>query len=225
MSRTRTSHGRTGRPPVTSRAQILTAAREIIDRDGWEKLTIRRLAAEIGIGPTTLYHHVRDKKELLLLLLNDYLGQVEHPPLPDDPRDRIIVATTAMHDAGAAWPWVVETATTDGFVALLDESALWMVEVILAAAEDYGCTPAQAVYIFRCIWYYTAGEIIVRANTASRRAGDLGPFSLSDLDASQVPHLAAIGDSWGDVAQADTYVDGLCALVDGLLAQATSAKP
>ncbi|MEU6756605.1 TetR/AcrR family transcriptional regulator, partial [Streptomyces sp. NPDC046685] len=50
MSPNAAPHGRVGRPPVTSRAQILIAARRLIDRDGWDKLTIRRLAGEIGIG-------------------------------------------------------------------------------------------------------------------------------------------------------------------------------
>lgn len=38
-----------------------SGTRRLIERDGWEKVSIRRLAAEIGIAPTTLYHHVRDK--------------------------------------------------------------------------------------------------------------------------------------------------------------------
>lgn len=225
MSRPPAPRGRTGRPPVTSRAQIGTAARRIIERDGWEKLTIRGVAAELGIGATTLYHHVRSKEDLLVLVLNHYLGQIERPPLPADPRERIIAVATTVHDAAAAWPWAVEIVTTDGFVGLLDESALWMVDEILAGAEDYGCTPADAVYIFRSIWYYTAGEVIVRANTARRRAGILGPFSLDHIDGSRLPRLAAVGgDRWASVAERDTYPAGLRALVDGLLAQ-TAPKP
>ncbi|MGP4025854.1 TetR/AcrR family transcriptional regulator [Actinomadura sp. 3N407] len=225
MSRPPAPHGRTGRPPLTSRAQIVAAARRLIDRDGWEQLTVRRLAAEIGVGATTLYHHVRNKEDLLVLVLSDYLGQIERPRLPSDPRDRIVAAAIAMHDAAAAWPWAAEVVTTDGFVGLLDESALWMVEDIVAAAHDYGCTRAQAVYVFRSIWYYTVGEVLVRAHSARRRAGDLRSASLSHLDASRLPNLAAIGDQWATVVQQDTYAQGLRALVDGLLAQATSATP
>jgi hypothetical protein len=47
---------------VTSPTQTLSAARRLIDRDGWEKLTIRRPAA--GIGATILYHHVQVKEDL-----------------------------------------------------------------------------------------------------------------------------------------------------------------
>ena len=218
-------HGRTGRPPVTSRAEILAAARRLIDRDGWQKLTIRRLAAELGIGPTTLYHHVRDREDLLILLINEHVDQTLHPDLPSDPRDRIVVAATAMHDSLAGWPWAAEVLTTDGFLGRLGESALWTVETIVAGAIDYGCTSEQAAGVFRSIWYYTVGEILVRAHTASRQADGVRPTPrdpfFESIDVSRMPRLAAIGNEWPRLAARGTYPEGLSAFVDGLLAQAT----
>lgn len=227
MSRAPAPHGRTGRPPLTSRAQILEVARRLIDQDGWEKLTVRRLAGELGVGATTLYHHIRNKDELLLLLLHHHIEQVERPVLPPDPRDRIVVAATAMHDALAAWPWAAEILSADGFVGQLDESALWMVEAILAGADDYGCTPEQTVDVFRNVWYYTVGEVLVRAHSARRRADAGGIPFREAFDASQVPHLAAVGGQWAELAARDIYPRGLRTLVDGLLAQVhdTSAPP
>ncbi|WP_116247046.1 TetR/AcrR family transcriptional regulator [Nocardiopsis sp. FIRDI 009] len=229
MPRQPAPHGRTGRPPRTSRAQILAAARRLIDRDGWERLTIRRLAAELGVGATTLYHHIQDREELLVLLLNDHVDRIERLRLPSDPRDRVIAAATALHDALADWPWAAEVLTTDGFLGLLDASALWMVEAILAAAHEYGCTREQAVDVFRNVWYYTVGEILVRAHSTRRRAGDEPPDrrgAFSDgFDASQVPHLAAVGDRWPALAARDVYPRGLRVFVDGLLADAVSENP
>lgn len=210
------ARARTGRPPVTSRAEILVAARRLIDRDGWEKLSVRKLAAELGIGPTTLYHHVRDKADLLVQLLNTYTGQLERPRLPDDPRERIVVAATVMHEALAAWPWAAEVVTVDGFVGLLDEPALWMVETIVGGAVDSGCTHAQAVGVFRDIWYYTAGEVLVRARSARRDERPQRDAAFR-FDPAETPHLAAIGDRWPELAARDTYADGLRALVGGLL--------
>jgi AcrR family transcriptional regulator len=211
---------------VTSRVEILAAARRIIERDGWEKLTIRRLAAEIGIGATTLYHHVRDREDLLIQMLNEHADQTLHPELPEDPRDRMIVAATAIHDSLAAWPWAAEILTTDGFLGRLGETALRMVETIVAGAIDYGCTPEQAVHVFRSIWYHTVGEILVRAHSTHRRA-DAPPFDRDaffvSLDASRMPRLAAIGDQWPSLAAQDTFPQALSAFVDGRLAQATSA--
>ncbi|MFI6349681.1 TetR/AcrR family transcriptional regulator [Streptomyces sp. NPDC050560] len=222
MPRPHAPRRRTGRPPLTSRPEIVAAARRLIDREGWEKLTVRRLAAELGIGATTLYHHIRDKDDLAVLLLNDYVARRERPALPEEPGERVIAAATALHDALAAWPWAAEVVTVDGFVGLLDEPALWMVEAIVAAAHDHGCTRDEAVDVFRGIWYYTVGEILVRARTArgqgepdrsAHRAPAFGRF-----DPSQVPHLAAIGDRWPLLAARDTYPEGLRALTEGLLA-------
>ncbi|MEW9550373.1 TetR/AcrR family transcriptional regulator [Nonomuraea sp. NPDC050783] len=219
--------GRTGRPPSTSRARILAAARRIIDRDGWEKLTVRRLAAELGIGTTTLYHHVRDREDLLIQLLNEHADRTLRPELPGEPRERIIAAATAIHDSLAAWPWAAEVLTTDGFLGRLGGSALRMVEAVVGGAIEHGCTPEQAVGVFRDIWYYTVGEILVRAHSAHRRAVDGRPggrdafFDVPDV--SHLPHLAALGDRWPALAARDTYPRALAALVDGLLAQAAPA--
>lgn len=213
--------GRTGRPPVTSRAEILTATRRLIDRDGWEKLTIRRLAAELGIGATTLYHHIRDKEDLLVQLLEHHISQLERPELPRDPRDRIVASATALHDALAAWPWAAEVLTTDGFVGLLDESALWMVEGIVSGADDHGCTQERSVHVFRSIWYYTVGEILVRAHSARWPSGGEPPVFRETFDAARVPHLAAVSGRWHELALRDTYPEGLRTFVDGLLAGGT----
>jgi AcrR family transcriptional regulator len=217
---------RTGRPPVTSRAEILAAARRLIDRDGWDKLTIRRLAAELGIGSTTLYHHVQDKGDLLLLLLNEYAGQIVEPAMPTRPRERMVVAATALHAALTAWPWAAEVLTADGFVGLLGEPALWTVETIVAGAVDEGCSPEQGVEIFRNLWYYTVGEILVRAHSArsqadGRRHTPVEGF-FGTIDASRLPQLTALGSQWSALAAKDTYPWGLRAFVDGLLIHATS---
>jgi AcrR family transcriptional regulator len=213
--------GRTGRPPTTSRAEILQAARRIMDRDGWQKLTIRRLAAEIGVGATTLYHHVRDKRDLLVQLLDYYADQIELPPLPADPRERIVVAATVMHDGLAAWPQAVEILTADD---LLGESALWMVDTIVGGAIDCGATPEQAVDLYRNLWYFTVGEILVRAG-AKRRGEDDRPryrdTIFENLDATRFPSLATVADRWPRLTARDTYPQGLRAFVDGLLARRT----
>ncbi|WIV57176.1 TetR family transcriptional regulator [Amycolatopsis nalaikhensis] len=213
------SSGRIGRPPTTSREQILEAARAILDREGWEKLTVRRLAAELGVGATTLYHHVRDKDDLLIQLLEHHAGRLPRPELPADPRERVVAAATVMHDSLAEWPQVVEVLTADD---LLGESALWMVEAIVGGALDCGLSPEHAVDLYRGIWYYTAGEVLIRAR-AGRRAGENRPryrdSVFADLDPERFPSLAVLGGRWPELTARDTFARGLRALVDGSLAQ------
>ncbi|MFN7151739.1 MAG: TetR/AcrR family transcriptional regulator [Microthrixaceae bacterium] len=54
----------TVRPPIT-RERIIEAALELIDRDGLDRLSMRRLATELGIEAMSLYHHVQDKSDVL----------------------------------------------------------------------------------------------------------------------------------------------------------------
>ncbi|WP_197516787.1 MULTISPECIES: hypothetical protein [Nocardia] len=78
----------------------------------------------------------------------------------------------------------------------------------------------RAVHAYRTIWYYTAGEILIRAAARRRRDDDRPVFRervFADIDAGELPRLAAVADRWGALTAADTYAEGLRALVDGLL--------
>jgi AcrR family transcriptional regulator len=211
-----------GRPPRTSRAEILGAARRLIDRDSWEQLTIRRLAAEIGTSPATVYYHVRDKDDLLVQLLNDYADEIARPDLPDNPRERIVAAATVMHDVLAARPWIAEILTADN---LIGDGALWLVEAILAGAIDAGAEPDAAVHLYRHIWYYTAGEILIRANRTRQQEQLDGPSYrdqvFARLDPAAYPRLTDLASRWGSLTSQDTYAQGLRALLDGALPDPT----
>ncbi|MFG1683844.1 TetR/AcrR family transcriptional regulator [Nonomuraea sp. NPDC049269] len=209
---------RTGRPPKISRADIVSAAHRIIEAEGTESLTMRRLAREVGTTPMALYHHVHDKEELLLLLLDDYAAATPRPELPDEPAERMAAAAVALHDALAGRPWVVDVLRADD---LLSVHALWYPETIIDAAVRAGLTLERAVDAYRIIWHYTAGEITARA-AARRRREEGGPTYrrrvFADLDAEALPRLAAVGDRWEELTARDTYGEGLRALVAGLLA-------
>jgi AcrR family transcriptional regulator len=74
---TRTS--RTTPRAELSRGRILDAAQLLIDREGDEALTFRRLGAELGADPTAAYRHFRNKDELLLALGDRLLGEAVDP--------------------------------------------------------------------------------------------------------------------------------------------------
>jgi TetR/AcrR family tetracycline transcriptional repressor len=70
--------------PLT-RELIVDAALALLERDGLQGLSMRRLAQELGSGAASLYWHVGDKEELLSLLLDRIVGD---QPVPDpDPED------------------------------------------------------------------------------------------------------------------------------------------
>ncbi|MER5440159.1 TetR/AcrR family transcriptional regulator C-terminal domain-containing protein [Streptomyces sp. NPDC002790] len=215
--------GTPGRPPRISRVAIVENALRILDEEGVERLTMRRLATELGSTPMALYHHVRNKDELLLLLLDDHATRtLVRPDLPDDPRERIVLAAEAIHTVLAACPWIVDVLTADD---LLSRSALWFVEQIVDGLVACGLPLDQAVHGYRAIWHYTAGEIMIRAASTRRRSADDRPTYretvFADLDPGEVPRLAEVADRWADLTAQDTYLPGLRALVTGLTAAST----
>ena len=63
--------------PTLTREQIVTAAMELVDRDGLQALSMRKLAAELGVGTMSLYYHVPDKSALYDLILDAGLREVD----------------------------------------------------------------------------------------------------------------------------------------------------
>jgi AcrR family transcriptional regulator len=68
-----------GRPrtPVLNRSRIHQAALRIVDADGLEGLSMRKLAAELGVRAPSLYGHVASKDELLHAVANDLMEAVD----------------------------------------------------------------------------------------------------------------------------------------------------
>ena len=65
-----------------SREAIVEAALRIVDREGLEATSMRRVAEELETAPSSLYWHVRNKNELLQFVLDRVIGEIELPP-PD----------------------------------------------------------------------------------------------------------------------------------------------
>ena len=75
---------RRGRDPITREAIVETALR-LLDRDGLDELSMRRVADELGTGPASLYWHVANKDALVDLIIDRVAGEV---PLPEPDADR-----------------------------------------------------------------------------------------------------------------------------------------
>jgi AcrR family transcriptional regulator len=69
-----------GKEPL-GRDQIVAAAIRLIDADGLEGFSMRKLGLELGAGATSLYWHVKDKDQLIDLVLDEIVGEVK---LDDD---------------------------------------------------------------------------------------------------------------------------------------------
>ncbi len=80
------ARGAARRPPITREA-IVDTALALIDRDGVDALSMRRVAEALGTGPASLYWHVGNKEELLDLVFDRVIGELDVPE-PDPARWR-----------------------------------------------------------------------------------------------------------------------------------------
>ncbi|WP_329522052.1 TetR/AcrR family transcriptional regulator [Spirillospora sp. NBC_01491] len=74
----RPARPRRGRPQL-SREEIVGAAIEILDADGLDGLSMRRLAAHLSAGATSAYFYVATKDELLELAVDEIMGEIDIP--------------------------------------------------------------------------------------------------------------------------------------------------
>lgn len=199
----------------------MAAAEAVVARDGIDALTMRRVARELGSSPMALYRHVRDKDELLVLLLDRLAARMPRPILPDDPRGRLLSVWTLLHDALAEHPWIVGVLAAGDLMA---PAVLPLVEQIYAASVACGLTLEEAAGAYRAVWQFTVGELTIRTASARRaRELDRPPFQLTAVelvDPAAIPTLLAAAPHRAAARDRDTYAEGLVALVDGFLARA-----
>lgn len=99
------------RKPRLSRDDIAAAAIRIADAEGFDAVSMRRLAAELDAGTMTLYHYLRTKDELLTLVFDAFMSEVVLPAgerLPRGWRAAISVIARQTRDALRRHPWVLD---------------------------------------------------------------------------------------------------------------------
>src|SRR5262245_65709076 len=76
----RPERGTRGPKPAHSRDEVAAAGVRVADAAGLDAVTMRRVAAELGTGTTSLYRYVPSKEDLLDLMADAVLGEGEPPP-------------------------------------------------------------------------------------------------------------------------------------------------
>jgi AcrR family transcriptional regulator len=104
------------RKPAHTRADIARAALEIADSQGFDAVSMRRVAERLGAGTMTLYHYVRNKNELIALMTDAVMAEVVVPEgeLADDWRTALTQIANRSHDAFKAHHWVFQRMGEDG---------------------------------------------------------------------------------------------------------------
>jgi AcrR family transcriptional regulator len=199
---------------------VIAAARAIVEREGIEALTMRSVARDLDSSAMAIYRHVRDKDQLLVLLLDQLAQEVPRPVLPQEPRARLTQASRTMRDGLAEHPWIVDVLAQGDLIA---PSILWLIEEIVGGFMACGLSREEAADGYRAVWQFTVGDLIIRRGLERTAALGRPPFVLEVLrsvDAREFPALAEVADHWAAARRRDSYELGLEALIEGLIGRA-----
>ncbi len=67
---------RTVKKPKERRTEIIIAARELFDTQGYEKTTMRHVMDKLGVAKGTIYHYFRSKEELLEVVVSETINEI-----------------------------------------------------------------------------------------------------------------------------------------------------
>lgn len=169
-----------------NRDVLAAAALDIVDAEGLGALSMRRLAARLGVDPMAAYRHVPNKAALLDAVLDAVLSRVDasRPPGADARAalrhlTRAILTAIAEHPNAA--PLLAErTWTTPTGLALTDRC--------LALAGELSADPRRIALAVNATGLLLVSLGIAVSGASSR--DDAG--RLAALDAAALPHLAAL---------------------------------
>jgi TetR/AcrR family transcriptional regulator, tetracycline repressor protein len=200
---------------------VVQAAVRLLDDVGLEGLTLRRLAAELGVCAPTLYWHVKDKRTLLDLVAEAIVAKHRTAvrPAPGQPW----------------WEWLNESAWAhyhalvshrDGALVLAGnrptEASLPAVEQVLGSLIDVGFPPAEALVSLLTIGNFVMGSAveyqaeIARATATDRDAA----LAIRVREAEDLPNLHAAASTHQPGADPDAvFRHGLDLILTGLRAR------
>ena len=153
--------------------EVVLAAARVLARDGYDRLTMRAVAAEIGVKAASLYWHVESKEALSLLLFDHLIDNLEFGAPTGDWRadwrgmaERLRAQLVSIRDITRLFP--------DNYAA--GPRAVRSLERGLGLLRDAGLPAAEAMHAYGAALSFVVGwsrfEVTRRASAS---AGDADP--------------------------------------------------
>ncbi|HEY6499038.1 MAG TPA: TetR/AcrR family transcriptional regulator C-terminal domain-containing protein [Streptosporangiaceae bacterium] len=139
--------------------RIVAAAIRVADAEGLAALSMRRVAAEIGAAPMSLYRHVADKDDLVVQMMNTVFAQTRLPdPPPDGWRPRLELAGHTLWAMFRAHPWLASALSLTRPQVMPD--ALPFTEWLLTALDGHGLELSTMFTTYLMLINYVRGTAV-----------------------------------------------------------------
>jgi TetR/AcrR family tetracycline transcriptional repressor len=200
--------------------QVVRGAVDLLARAGLEALTLRRLAAELGVSAPTLYWHVRNKRQLLDLMAEALVARAGR--------------NTSPAHGQPWWDWLAEQArlqwrllTSHRDAALVvagnrpTEAALPGIEEVVASLVAVGFPPAEALRTILSLGNYVIGcAVEFQAEAAREPDPERDARLLREIrQTGDLPHLRAALAALASPRPGASFEHGLGLLIAGIRAR------
>jgi AcrR family transcriptional regulator len=210
---------------LLGRDQILREAVRLIDQEGRDRLTMRRLGSELGVEAMALYRYIPGREQLLdgvvEYVMNElYQKTMKDEELPGSWQEYLQQMAHGVRDIAAAHPRVFP------LVATRPPAAPWLrpplrslrwVEGFLVSLQRFGFTDTKSVGIYRAFSTFLLGHLLLESATLDLGAedeldDDIEFFETNDL--SKYPRLMALAEQLKDDGHGAEFEDALEDLLD-----------
>ena len=210
-----------------SRSMILETALRIIDRDGIDGLSMRRLSEEVGRDPTVLYRHIPSKAALLDGVAEIVLGQLRVDTADEDWTGQLRAVAHEFRRLALVHPNVVPLLVTRPLATPLGRRPPGMLrplEDVLALLTAVGFSGPDALHIYRVLFGYLQGHILTELQEVIDRpeeTDDVLRLGLHRLAVTEFPQVRALASDLASYDGAAELDRGLDLLLVGLAATLT----
>ncbi|RDI66917.1 TetR/AcrR family transcriptional regulator C-terminal domain-containing protein [Nocardia pseudobrasiliensis] len=218
-----------GRSPVT-RDAVLRAALEIVDREGIDGLSMRRLADAVGRDPMVIYRHLPNKAAVL-----DGVAEVVYAQLSVEAADpdwiaQLRAVARNFRQLALAHPKVVPLLVTRPLatpLGLRSPAVLRPLEDMLALLTRAGFSGADALHVYRAFFGFMFGHILTELQEIvenPEETDDLLRLGLYRLPIGEFPLLRGLAPVLNAYDGAAELERGLDILLTGLAANLSAGE-
>ena len=195
--------------------RIVDTALVLLDAEGLDAVTMRRLATEMGTGPSSLYRHVSGMREVWVLLVEKVIEEVPLPDLDTEWGNAVGQMARDFRVVMLAHENLIPALVVG---QMLGPTALIARERGIAIMLRAGFSPVDAVAGFISIIRYTLGHLILGPSAAGRPDSVRAEIDalVADLDPEQFPASTTDASAFAGVAPDEDFERGLQALLVGI---------
>ncbi len=200
---------------VLSADRILRAALRLVDAEGLDALTMRRLAAELGVATMSLYGHVPTKEDVLLGVANLVTGEIELPDPDTPPWEALRIVTREFRRVALGHPNLVPLIVRQPPTG---SQGLLTLEAALDALRRAGLDPSMTAKAYRLTASFAIGFVSLECGGFFKPVDVAAGEKFAPIDVSAVPRVAEAGPylaSWDADAEFENGMDVLIGVISG----------